>query len=111
MADRWQFDEKEFKAWWNALPPPYRRVFHALILIRYAIAGKVPRYDEPPPWLGRTLRKADRDTLFGVIAECLHLMMDAPLINRGRRRPKRRAAATPVRKIEVGRPGRQSRAK
>ena len=30
----------------------------------------------------RSLRKLDRNTLFSVIAECLHLLLDAPMLER-----------------------------
>jgi predicted RNA methylase len=98
MAKRRELTDDEVNAWWKSLPTADRRFFRALLDIRHVIGDRSLRYGEPPPGLQRALRKADRNTLFSVIAECLYMLLDAPamrVVKRIHRRHKRQSAARP----------------
>lgn len=108
MAKRRKPHEKELKAWWKALAPADRRLFKALILIAQIVGGKPPRYHELPAHLDRALRKADRNTLFSIIGECLCRLLNSSVLERVKRihrRRKRLAASKATKTAKGGRTG------
>ena len=93
MAKRRSMGKKErADAWWKALPESDRRFYTGLIILIEAIGDKKLRYREPSASLQRSLRKLDRNTLYGVMAECLFLLLDAPVIERVNRANREREA-------------------
>jgi hypothetical protein len=76
-----------------------------------AIGGKRPRYLEPPARLERALRAAGRETLFGVVAECLYRLLAAPVMRRLKRLRRQRSRAATGGEGKAGRMGGRSRAK
>jgi hypothetical protein len=79
-------------AWWKALPAADRRSFRALLTIGQIVGDRSLHYTEPSASLRRALAKADRNTLFSIIAECLYTLLDAPamkIVKRHQRRRKR----------------------
>ena len=92
MAKRRSMSKKESSDAWNALPESDRRFFDAFIILLKAIGDDKLRYREVPMPLQRTLHKLDRNTVFSVIAECLYLLLDAPLLERVKQGHRERAA-------------------
>ncbi len=83
MAKRRFLSKKERDAAaWKALPESDRRCITALIIISRVLREQDIIYREPSASLRRSLRKLDRNTLYGVIAECLYALLDAPVIER-----------------------------
>ena len=80
MPKRRRIGQKEVDAWWKDLPKSDQRFYGALMLLMDVIGDKKLRYCEPSASRQRSLRKLDRNTLFSVIAECLHLLLDAPML-------------------------------
>jgi hypothetical protein len=97
MAKRRQIDETEFQTIWKGLPQSDKRFINALIVITETIGDETLRYHELPTRLERTLRKADRDTLFSVMVECVALLLDAPAMGRVKRSHRRRGNGAPAR--------------
>ncbi len=92
MAKRRSMGKKELANAWKALPESDRRFFSALIILLQALGDKRLRYREPPAPLRRTLHKLDRTALFSVIAECLYLLLDAPMLERVKKVHRQRDA-------------------
>ena len=92
MAKRRSISQKELDSAWKGLPESDRRFFTALIVLMETIGDKELRYSEPPAPLQRTLCKLDHDALFSVIAECLYLLLDAPIFERVKQGHRERAA-------------------
>ncbi len=93
MAKRRSMSKKErADARWTALPESDRRCICALEIISRVVRDKNIRYREPSASLQRSLRKLDRNTLLGVMAECLYLLLDAPVIERVKRANREREA-------------------
>lgn len=82
MAKRSRMTQKQLDQAWKAMPESDRRCICALILLSDAIGDDKLRYREPSPSRQRSLRKLDRNALFSLIAECLHLLLGAPLLER-----------------------------
>ncbi len=97
MAQPRNLDENEFEVAWKALPIRDRRFISALIVVADTVGDETLRYRELPTRLERTLQRADRDTLFSVIAECFYRLLDAPVMERVKRRHHRRRNRPPVR--------------
>ncbi len=93
MAKRRRMSKKERDdAAWKALPESDRKCICALIIISRVIGDKNIRYREPSASLQRSLRKHGRNTLYGVIAECLFRLLGAPVIERVKKVHRDRAA-------------------
>ena len=92
MAKRRRIGQKEIDAWWKDLPKSDQRFYGALMLLMDVIGDSRLRYREPSASRRRSLRKLDRNTLFSVIAECLHLLLDAPMLERVKHLHRRRDA-------------------
>ncbi|MCH7924696.1 MAG: hypothetical protein IIC51_04100 [Planctomycetes bacterium] len=92
MAKRRRIGQKEIDAWWKDLPKSNQRFYGALMLLMDVIGDKKLRYSEPSASRQRSLRKLDRNTLFSVIAECLHLLLDAPMLERVKQMHREREA-------------------
>ena len=92
MAKRRIMGKKEFDSAWKAMAESDRRWISALILISEAIGDKKIRYRGPSASLRRSLRRLDRNTCYGVIAECLYLLLDAPVLERLKRLHRQREA-------------------
>jgi hypothetical protein len=113
MSKKRELTDADAKAWWKALGAADRRFFRALLGVGNVIGDPSLHYAEPPPHLCRRLEKADRNTQFSVIAECLYLLLDAPameIVKRHHRRRKRRAAranAAPAPSLVAGATGRR----
>jgi hypothetical protein len=82
MAKRPKTSEREFKACWRKLSAADRRFISALILVNEAVQKGRLRYHELSPQRERSLRRADRDTLFSIIVECLGILTKAPAMKR-----------------------------
>ncbi|MGD8451607.1 MAG: hypothetical protein PVJ57_07285 [Phycisphaerae bacterium] len=93
MAKSPELDEDTFQAMWKTLPLSDKRFLGALILITEAVGDEKLRYHELPARLEHTLREADRDTLFSLIAECLGHLLNAPAMERVRRCHRRGRSA------------------
>jgi hypothetical protein len=114
MAKDRQLSAVEFQTRWQALAEADRQFISILGAVTNAIDGEPPQYLEPPARLERVLRRASRETLFGVLAECLYRLLDAPVMKRLKRLRQRRSRAAARQATGNGkakRPGRQSRAK
>ncbi|MCH7908652.1 MAG: hypothetical protein IIB38_03440 [Candidatus Hydrogenedentes bacterium] len=115
MAKRQRIDQKEFNARWKDMPKSDQRFFSALSLLIQVIGDKKLRYCEPSASRRRSLRRLDRNALLSVIVECLHLLLDAPMLDRvkqghrerGAKKKKRISAA----KKRQSAPEKKSRAK
>ncbi len=92
MAKRRRIGQKEIDAWWKDLPKSDQRFYGALILLMEFIGDNKLRYCEPSVSRQRSLRKLDRNTLFSVIAECLYLLLDAPMLERVKKVHREREA-------------------
>ena len=92
MAKRRRIGQKEVDAWWKELPKSDQRFYGALMLLMEFIGDKKLRYCEPSASRQRSLRKLDRNTLFSVICECLHLLLDASELERLKQGHRERAA-------------------
>ncbi len=97
MAKRRPIDEKQPKTIWKGLPGSDQRFINSLIVVTETIGDEKMRYRELPTRLGRVLHKADRNTLFSVIVECVGLLLDAPAIQRVKQSHRRHRNGTPVR--------------
>lgn len=82
MAKRPNMSEREFQARWQKLPKADRQFISALILVNEAVADGRLRYHELSPQSERRLRRADRDTLFSIVAECVGILTNAPAMQR-----------------------------
>jgi hypothetical protein len=114
MAKDRQLSAAEFQVRWQALAEADRQFLSILGAVANAIDGEPPQYLEPPARLERALRRASRETLFGVLAECLYRLLDAPVMKRLKRLRQQRsraAAHQAARNGEAKRRSRQSRAK
>ena len=92
MAKRRRIDEKELADAWKDLRESDRRFFGALFILIQALRDENFRRREAPPRLKRTLHKLERNTLYSVIAECMHLLLDAPELERVNQRHRGRTA-------------------
>ncbi len=92
MAKRRRIGQKEVDAWWKDLPKSDQRFYGALMLLMEFIGDKKLRYCEPSASRQRSLRKLDRNTLFSVIVECLHLLLDATELERVKQGHREREA-------------------
>ena len=97
MAKRRPIDEKQLKTIWKGLARSDQRFISTLIVVTETIGDEKLRYHELPTRLERVLHKADRNTLFSVIVECVGLLLDAPAIQRVKQSHRRRRNGTPVR--------------
>lgn len=92
MAKRRRIDEKELADAWKDLRESDRRFFGALFILIQALRDENFRRRETPVPIQRTLNKLDRNTLYSVIAECMHLLLDAPELERINQRRRGRTA-------------------
>ncbi len=93
MAKRRFLSKKErADAAWKALPESDQRCICALEIISRVLREPDIRYREPSASLRRSLHKLDRNTLYGVMAECLYALLDAPVIERVKRVNREREA-------------------
>lgn len=92
MAKRSKMSEREFKTCWRDLPEADRRFVSALTLVNQAVDDGRLRYHELSPPMERCLRRADRNTLFSIIVECLGILTGAPAMHRVRKVHQKRAA-------------------
>ena len=92
MATRGRMSKREFDDAWKALPESDRRFYCALILLMDVVGDDSLRYDEPSTSRQRSLRKLDRNALFSVIAECLYLLLGAPMLERIKKGHREREA-------------------
>ena len=90
MAKRPEMTKREFKKRWKNLPEADRQFIRALTLVSDAVGDRQLLYHKLPPTTERWLRRADRDTLFSIVIECLGLLTDAPAMQRIRdtKRPR-----------------------
>ena len=82
MAKPRLMDEKELETIWKGLPQSDKRFISTMIFVSEVIGDETLHYGELPTRLERTLQKADRNTLFSIIVECLGLLLDPPAMGR-----------------------------
>ena len=92
MAKRSKMSEREFKTRWRELPEADRRFISTLALVNQAVDDGRLRYHELSPPMERNLRRADRNTLFSILTECLGILTNAPAMQRVRKVHQKRAA-------------------
>jgi hypothetical protein len=118
MVERRGMNEEEFRAAWKRLPESDQRFINTLIVVTETIADEKLRYHELPTRLERRLRKADRDTLFSIVVECLGRLLGSPAMERIKEAHRRRngqllsqppRCAKPVRRSAKSRISRRSR--
>ncbi len=97
MAKPRPIDEKELKTIWKGLPRSDKRFISTMIVVTATLGDEKLRYHALPTRLERVLHKADRNTLFSVIVECVGLLLDAPAMQRVKQSHRRRGNGTPLR--------------
>jgi hypothetical protein len=85
VAQRRAVNPRQFDAAWKGLPLNDRRFIGALAGLIEAVDPAGPMYAVPPARIQRVLDDADRATLFGVMVECLGMLLDAPALARIKR--------------------------
>jgi hypothetical protein len=93
MSKKRELTDERVKAWRKALPAADRRFFRALLTIGQIVGDRSLHYAQPSAGLRRSLAKADRNTLFSIIAECLYMLLDAPAMKVVKRQHRRRKRA------------------
>lgn len=94
MAKRFRISERTFKAQWRKLPKADRRFIEAVVLVNRAVSDERLCYHELSPQRERSLRQADRDTVFSILTECLGILTNAPAMQRIRKARRQRAAGS-----------------
>ena len=92
MAKRRRIGKKELADAWKDLRVSDRRFFGALFILIQALRDENFRRLEAPAPLRRSLHKLDRNTVYSVVAECMHLLLDAPELVRVKKGPHGRTA-------------------
>jgi hypothetical protein len=110
MSKKRELTDERVKAWRKALPAADRRFFRALLTIGQIVGDPSLHYAEPSAGLRRALQRADRNTLFSIIAECLYMLLDAPAMKVVKRfhRRRKRAACGQERRQQRGETGTQA---
>jgi len=90
--------------WWKGLSESDRRFYMGLFILTEAVGDKKLRYPKLPTPLHGSLLELDRNTLYSVMAECLFLLVDAPVservkwANREREAKKKKRISAPKKK-------------
>ncbi|MGD8454462.1 MAG: hypothetical protein PVJ57_21825 [Phycisphaerae bacterium] len=93
MARQLEISEREFKARWRKLPEADRQFVEAIVLVNRAVSDERLCYHELSPQRERSLRQADRDTVFSILTECLGILTNAPAMQRVRKARQQRGVA------------------